>query len=791
MADISANLMAAPPDAPLDAPVVSVTPAFRRNGKLFSCEPCRRGKLRCDHNSPVCGRCARRNKPDQCIYHPAPLTKPRTAPNNGPGPERTAPHRPSHVAPYQPLPLERHQSGLASPPCSTGTQQGQVQDYAAFRPVNNTSLGQASVIQSPAPAHPSMAQTPLDERTRASSTASYTTPDSAMSFRDSRTGFLGATSYSAVYTENPTILEAPDIENAPDLPAISSDRIQQGAEVLSMLRDIPVYRKFTQRWFDLCDGIVVIQPVFRIWIDELWDEFGQILSEGKADQLRSLSDLVWRNTRRPMKVHGNMTAREWAKAASGRNLRWEVVGLVLSLVGLVAVNLSNWDTIFDSIRERFVDRATFAERMRKASEFCLCFCYESEVLNDIYLCFMFEDLVLVESLKGEAHYAAWQRCGEVCDAIVALGLHQGNRPSADTPFFLAELRKKIFVSAYGHDKVVATFLGRPPRLSHRYCKMEYPLDLSDDQIFSEGAELEAALATLDANGWNTGGYLNRTTWLRVWFQHCRIREDILEIALGSSEEDITEQAEQIRMKMDRLHQSFPDFMRVSPEQMLQGSEANLGAAFQMGKNDKTVRQVNAIFVVCIHTGIIHTEFLLQRAMVNRLRADTKQLIPISRRMLKLVLLAQSRRDFFRDFQGDLIYLLALHGLPAAGVLAVEMLKQEQTKQYTPEILPRSETVQDLSVFISALGAVGPGEGNFSICDQGRRALKRVLDQILSPNPPPPASASGEPPIYDDSSLYFPIGNDADFLQWLENVEWDKNNWIDPPAPSQQGEPSAP
>lgn len=112
-------------------------------------------------------------------------------------------------------------------------------------------------------------------------------------------------------------------------------------------------------------------------------------------------------------------------------------------------------------------RATFAERMRKASEFCLCFCYESEVLNDVYVCFMFEDLVLVESLKGDAHYAAWQRTGEVCDAIIAMvrrpafmnhlsvqetyygstqGLHQGNKRDPDTPFFLTELRKKIFVS---------------------------------------------------------------------------------------------------------------------------------------------------------------------------------------------------------------------------------------------------------------------------------------------------------------------------------------------------------
>ena len=478
-----------------------------------------------------------------------------------------------------------------------------------------------------------------------------------MSFRDSRTGFLGPTSYSAVYTENSNILETPVVDDVPDLPAISASKIQQGAEVLSLLKDMPIYKQFTERWFEICDGHIVMQPVFRIWIDEMWNEFGQILVEGNPHKLQSLSEQVWRNTRRPMKVQGTMTAVEWAKSASGRNLRWEVVGIMLSTVGIIAINLSNWDTIFDSLREGFIDRATFSERMRKASEFCLCFCYESEVLNDIYVSFMFKDLVLVECLKGDAHYAAWQRTGELCDAIVAMGLHQGNQPNAETPFFLAELRKKIFISAYGHDKVMATFLGRPPRLSHRYCKMDSPLDLSDDQLCSEGAELEAALSTLDVNGWNTQGHLYRTTWQRVWFQHCRIREDILEIALGSGEENISLRAEQIRLRLDQLHGSFPSFMNITPEQILGNAETS-GGGLPLGSNERSLGQINGIYVLCIHTGIVHTEFLLQRALINRLRTDTRQLIPISRRMLKLVLLAQSKRSFFRDFQGDLTYLVS-------------------------------------------------------------------------------------------------------------------------------------
>ena len=57
--------------------------------------------------------------------------------------------------------------------------------------------------------------------------------------------------------------------------------------------------------------------------------------------------------------------------------------------------------------------------------------------------------------------------------------------------------------------------------------MEMPLDLNDAQICMEGAELEAALSTLDGDGWSTFGCLNRVTWLRVWFGEAKVREDIL------------------------------------------------------------------------------------------------------------------------------------------------------------------------------------------------------------------------------------------------------------------------
>lgn len=47
----------------------------RRNGTLQSCEPCRKSKLKCDHVTPVCGRCIAKDIAQKCFYHPSPMTR--------------------------------------------------------------------------------------------------------------------------------------------------------------------------------------------------------------------------------------------------------------------------------------------------------------------------------------------------------------------------------------------------------------------------------------------------------------------------------------------------------------------------------------------------------------------------------------------------------------------------------------------------------------------------------------------------------------------------------------------
>lgn len=60
-----------------------------------------------------------------------------------------------------------------------------------------------------------------------------------------------------------------------------------------------------------------------------------------------------------------------------------------------------------------------------------------------------------------------------------------------------------------------------------------PLDISDRHFFSEKGDLDAAVQSLDENGWNTNGEVGSITITRARAELGYNREKILEIALGN------------------------------------------------------------------------------------------------------------------------------------------------------------------------------------------------------------------------------------------------------------------
>lgn len=52
----------------------SVPPPPKRSRVLLSCAPCRGSKLKCDRHQP-CGQCAKKDRPEACVYAPKPVKR--------------------------------------------------------------------------------------------------------------------------------------------------------------------------------------------------------------------------------------------------------------------------------------------------------------------------------------------------------------------------------------------------------------------------------------------------------------------------------------------------------------------------------------------------------------------------------------------------------------------------------------------------------------------------------------------------------------------------------------------
>jgi hypothetical protein len=132
----------------------------------------------------------------------------------------------------------------------------------------------------------------------------------------------------------------------------------------------------------------------------------------------------------------------------------------------------------------------------------------------------------------------WHRLGELATCIFELGLHRDSDERTDLPDFLLESRRRLFAAVYQLDKSIATFLGRPPRVSWRHSDCRLPLDISDEALTGSR---ELAQRSVTVEGWSCHAVYQRAAWIRLRFLVSTFREEILELSLTKSSENRDEQ----------------------------------------------------------------------------------------------------------------------------------------------------------------------------------------------------------------------------------------------------------
>ncbi|KAH9901718.1 hypothetical protein F4778DRAFT_123500 [Xylariomycetidae sp. FL2044] len=752
---------------PSPSPDGVLTGKYRRNGKLQSCEPCRKSKLKCDHLVPSCRRCVRRGIVDKCVYHPNPLTQSRKPRQRTPLTSSASSHneRTSEVLPS----VEGHAEKYRDPPLEAGPSRSTV---TLQRPHRAASAPPLNTCQWPGPG-----EVRVDP------------------------GFQGVTSYLSIFSENLGKLGvvSSDLEAA-ELPRVwvSESRMSQGCQCLAFLKNSTMVIQFVSRWFEIGEGGGVACPdwAMREWLKQLLGiHYGETLKEQNPERIRQLCHTLWRNTSTQPVCDKGMTAMQWVKSCSGPNIRWEVIAMIAAIVGQCAITLDPMDPL---LQEYNIDRPSFPRRMAEIARSCLDFCHECDTLGDLLIWALSENFFFLAYLRGEGSHAAYRASGELITAVVAMGLHIDIKLGKPTiPFLLEEMRKRALLNAYSQEISTSSFLGRPTRLMHRYCNIIQPLDLSDHQLSLEGDELAAAIASLDSNGFNTSGKITRASWLKAWGSFALQREDVLDLALYPySREELLRRAEIITDKAEAYWASLPPFIR----------------RVRDGTPESCKRTpLEKLSQVAMLQAYRVNELLLQRVLIRKAGATSGRLLEIARLIFQDVLHFSHRQDLGSAFSNEITAVTAIQGLRSAAVIAVELLKQEQLPTHPSKpLLPRSQTIQDLSVFAARLGAVDRSSGLFSMCDQGRKVITRILDSILDkpsaasqpnhirspqaqqpqgfdpgqPGPFTPRTAHHEswhmpdPTEFVMDDLDFGIdapflGPDSDFMQWLESVDWER------------------
>ncbi|KUJ10214.1 uncharacterized protein LY89DRAFT_656902 [Mollisia scopiformis] len=675
----------------------------RRNGKLQACEPCRTRKIRCDHGSPSCGRCVKRRQEAQCYYHPAPLTKTSDKPD------------PS----FTPQAPGRHT--LTSSPPAAGS--------IPPSPAPRTSWRHASTL------------TPSTTSTPAAPTTS-TVGERRASVEEF--GYLGSTSFSGIIkaskhaSDDVWLGPLAQVKRTLRTPAhwhLSSDRVTTGARVLGLLPDYVALEKILEMHY------AASQTVLAPWISisRATDAIIKTLrDEYPTDSQRLLlAEKIFAKTGEPLEIDEHTTVETLHESFTGANLRWEILGILFTYLalGLKSTKLNTSQSL--------IERQELVGDLVHASNVCVSFCDRAESQNDLLVWLLYGSTCLVTIHYGDTSYLGWRRCSELASTILAMGLHRDPSNNPNLPLFMVELRRRAFAIAYSVDKNISTFFGRPPQLAMRYCTCRPPYDLTDDEIVASTPVMVLAISRLDPAGWNTHGIIHRQTWARIKMALNTILEEVLDLSLATPppapDLEQSQKAQTILDKAEATWESIPSFAKYDDNCWDSGLAAN---------------DCFSHLYCLLH--FTYSKFLLYRIQARHGGCSWSAVHLTASKLLSRILIFSKHRDRISGPANDAAWEFVFYGLPSAALLAIELLRQQQQNLSPSADIPRSETIRNISVFISSLEWVAkPGDGNYDICRGAKLMLEKILDAILDPQPVASTVESQQAPL--------------DPLSWMDDV----------------------
>ncbi|KAF4469488.1 hypothetical protein FALBO_3611 [Fusarium albosuccineum] len=657
-----------------------------------ACDPCRKSKLACDHAQPVCSRCQARSRPGQCTYRQKPFKKTRP---------------PEHSVP----------DGETIPAFEAASQ---------------------SRDRRPSPGASTLADTPSGASATGLLPKRHPYPNP---------GYLGSSSHTALFGHIPRGLGTDGDSLDPELhPSIAPSgfiteaHISHGAELIQQLRryaHITECLGLVRAWLRTGTNLVLASLFTQTCLDTADFLFAE--RDGVVKDARSISSGLFMHSCQAFTVTPDTTFDQFKAQFSNQNARWETICLFLITVSRATMSFRYSDPPFDSeTQRRHIRRLAM-----HYSDRCLDICLSLDCLNDLQLVLQYENFILHTLVDGDQSFESWRKLGDMSSSLFALGYHQDFERTGPIPEFLKRIRQAAFAYSYSADKNVAIFLGRPPRISSKFCHFrQRGLDAYYSYHWAPDTPLDLLV---DAR----------------WTALCAVLKEqiLLELFGDQPYESRVDKASQIRANAETQWSMLPQHFRLeAPIKTHDHQPAELDIMLGMKLSH------------------LHVLFLLRLALVRRVSEPDTQLYQIAEEMLGLVVEAVILKDRLVHSSTSLVWKVVYFGLSAAGVMCLTLLQHPQTPEHQVVISPKG--LRDLGVLVVEVEVgtlVYKEDANYALLAGATKTIKAILDKLYNTklhqqrSDRAPLDMTAQPMVEGGDGLWDPWGpsnfQDFEFNFW--------------------------
>ncbi|KAJ5135766.1 uncharacterized protein N7515_005044 [Penicillium bovifimosum] len=526
-------------------------------------------------------------------------------------------------------------------------------------------------------------------------------------------GFLGSSSHVAIFNQiSPQDYHISDPYHASEsdmaMSRYTGEHILliQGADILRQLLNtfpLDAMKDFVNFWLATGANLALAEPFTEKCTENMTRLFSSISQE--ENWHLAYAQRLTQNSREPLQFSSDSDIDSFAAQFLDQKFRWESLGIFLSAVSRATIDISFFPSLFKTEQDQFVLR----KLSTRLSDVALDIALSLDCLNDLQLILQYENFIVHTHVDGDQSYHSWSRLGDVMSSIFALGYHENvEKTKPPIPGFLAELRKMAWAITYSADKNIAIFLGRPPRMSKRFCHFQVPMSPTDSG--QDSNTLDARYVAIE---WDSDTPICYRSGMR-WATLCSaLKEDILELLREKQRDNFNHEVSIIRQKAESQWAHLP------PQFRLSGTLRECsGNAFERD------------ILASIRLDQLHVLFLLQLSLLDTLTEPDPSILDISDQMLALVVEMILLRDQLVNSGTGLVWKIAHFGLPAAGIILLSMLKQHQ--RLTDARSSWSKTILNLGIFVAQVqvgSIVRRGDPNYALIFKATQTMERFLDSV--------------------------------------------------------------